>query len=155
MTLNWNLFRIIRHTNLSKTSSSLSSSVTNFVFWNWSLTKIKLYYVLCNYVQIFLSPLQRPKETRVEHFGSPAQTISGNCMPFNRWQAPRSSHSLSVCLFHKCSTNVVAIILDHISHIFNYVIDICSTLAELLGVKWVRSGKPIWNLFYDVWNRYP
>ena len=23
-----------------------------------------------------------------------------------------------------------------------------NTLAELLGVKWVRSGKPIWNLFY-------
>ena len=29
------------------------------------------------------------------------------------------------------------------------------TVAELLGVKWVRSGKPIWNPFYDVWNRYP
>ncbi len=28
-------------------------------------------------------------------------------------------------------------------------------LAELLGLNWVRSGKPIWNPFYDVWNRYP
>ena len=30
-----------------------------------------------------------------------------------------------------------------------------ATLAELLGLKWVRSGKPFWNPFFGVWNRYP